>query len=432
MSDVQGTKSIVRMGTDAEMALDANGALGAVERRRIEAWLAALVQSEHLSLLVGNGLSAAIGQITGTRPPSMWGHLSDEPSSVLRNVQSHASSSAAMMGRESNLEDEIRAAMVLADGLAIMGDQSSEREVRDAIQSSMAGLLEGVIEFEKGVWAEHRAASSKAKEVARALLRFLSPFVSRPTQRDRLNLFTTNYDRLLEYAADLLGLRLIDRFEGRLHPRFTASRLNIDVHYSPPGIRGEPRLVDGVVRYAKLHGSVDWEFGGQDILRMPLPFGGPANETMQQSAVIYPTAAKDLETLGYPYAELFRDFAAAVCRPNTTLVTFGYGFGDGHINRVIGDMLRLPSTHLVAVSRDPLKTLDDFKHRTLYPESQTTELIGPAVGGLAEFSSFLPSLTSDRVLDAQFDYLTRRAKVGEALAPAGDARESGAKGDGRV
>ena len=63
--------------------------------------------------------------------------------------------------------------------------------------------------------------------------------------------------------------------------------------------------------------------------------------------MVYPNAAKDTETSNYPYVELFRDFAAAVCRPNSTLVTYGYSFGDDHINRVIKDMLPIPSTHLM-------------------------------------------------------------------------------------
>lgn len=61
--------------------------------------------------------------------------------------------------------------------------------------------------------------------------------------------------------------------------------------------------------------------------------------------MIYPNPDKDRETAEYPYVELFRDFAAAICRPNNTLVTYGYGFGDEHINRVIKDMLTIPSTH---------------------------------------------------------------------------------------
>ena len=43
--------------------------------------------------------------------------------------------------------------------------------------------------------------------------------------------------------------------------------------------------------------------------------------------MIYPNSAKDRETAAYPYVELFRDFAAAVCRPNSTLISFGYSLG---------------------------------------------------------------------------------------------------------
>ena len=51
--------------------------------------------------------------------------------------------------------------------------------------------------------------------------------------------------------------------------------------------------------------------------------------------MIYPNPAKDIETAYYPYADLFRDFSASLCRPNSSLITYGYGFGDDHINRVI-------------------------------------------------------------------------------------------------
>ena len=71
--------------------------------------------------------------------------------------------------------------------------------------------------------------------------------------------------------------------------------------------------------------------------------------------MIYPNAAKDRETIAYPYVELFRDFAASICRPNSTVVCYGYSFGDEHINRVIEDMLTIPSAHLVIIAHgDPL------------------------------------------------------------------------------
>ncbi|MBL2445646.1 hypothetical protein ELJ18_28475, partial [Klebsiella pneumoniae] len=77
--------------------------------------------------------------------------------------------------------------------------------------------------------------------------------------------------------------------------------------------------------------------------------------------MIYPNSVKDRETSEYPYVELFRDLASATCRPNSTLVTYGYSFGDEHINRVIIDMLTIPSTHIVIIAYgDPLGRIMRF------------------------------------------------------------------------
>ena len=84
-------------------------------------------------------------------------------------------------------------------------------------------------------------------------------FASRSGTRDRLNIFTTNYDRLIEAGAELAGLHLLDRFVGQLMPIFRSSRLDLDMHYNPPGIRGEPRYLEGVARLTKLHGTIDWQ-----------------------------------------------------------------------------------------------------------------------------------------------------------------------------
>ena len=44
--------------------------------------------------------------------------------------------------------------------------------------------------------------------------------------------------------------------------------MDIDMHYSPPGMRGEPRYLEGVARFTKLHGSLDWVYSDKDIRRM--------------------------------------------------------------------------------------------------------------------------------------------------------------------
>lgn len=69
---------------------------------------------------------------------------------------------------------------------------------------------------------------------------------------ERLHASTTNYDRLIEHGCDFAGLRIIDRFVGALNPVFRASRVEVDIHYNPPGIRGEPRFMEGVVRLSEL------------------------------------------------------------------------------------------------------------------------------------------------------------------------------------
>lgn len=103
--------------------------------------------------------------------------------------------------------------------------------------------------------------------------------------------------------------------------------------------------------------------------------------------LIYPNAAKDIETSLYPYADLFRDFSSAACRPNATVVTYGYSFGDDHINRILRDMLTIPSAHLLIIAYS-----DDGERITRFAEpyrrsGQVSLMMGPSfadIGRLTE------------------------------------------------
>ncbi|MBV2433068.1 hypothetical protein KR445_23485, partial [Escherichia coli] len=162
-----------------------------------------------------------------------------------------------------------------------------------------------------------RDASNDLKtETFNYLVSFLMSFSSRTATRDRLHIFTTNYDRIIETGAEIAGLRLIDRFVGTIAPIFRSSRLEVDYHYNPPGIRGEPRYLEGVARFTKLHGSLDWYATEGAIRRFGLPFGASSVEPFlqvetagtanYQQLMIYPNSVKDRETSEYPYVELFR------------------------------------------------------------------------------------------------------------------------------
>ena len=268
----------------------------------------------------------------------------------------YVSAMAARMGRgEANIEDQFTAAFTAQSGLEILGDSDAEAW-KTSIDREMRRFLKSLAETECGIKSGlDRSRTPEGAATRDLLVSFLMSFASRAATRERLHIFTTNYDRVVECGCDLAGLRLIDRFIGSLEPEFRSSRLQVDMHYTPPGVRGEPRHLDGVVHLTKLHGSLDWRFEKPRVFRTPLPFGAPADhpgipENPRASVMIYPNSVKDVETAAYPYADLFRDFSAALCRPNSVVLTYGYGFGDDHVNRIVGDMLTIPSTHLVVIA----------------------------------------------------------------------------------
>ncbi|MGY2399439.1 SIR2 family protein [Pseudomonas saponiphila] len=384
-------------------------------RSRIEPWLTSLFQSEHLSLLAGSGLTHAVHYLAAGKGAAGMGAL------TLSNHQAeidHAAEKAAEAAgrRKGNLEDQLRIANELLRGLEILQKDSEVEALRAELQNGMQDFAKSILGSEAGIAT---AEEGRREQAFNTLVTFLMSFASRTGVRDRLNIFTTNYDRLIEAGAELAGLHLLDRFLGNLMPIFRSSRLDLDMHYNPPGIRGEPRYLEGVARYTKLHGSVDWVQTGKDIRRIGLPFGAVSVEPYLQAPglggatahqlMIYPNAAKDRETADYPYVELFRDLAAAVCRPNSTLVTYGYSFGDEHINRVIRDMLAIPSTHLVVISYDdPLGRIMQTYEEMGRP-SQISLLIGPAVADLTTLTeNYLPKAAIDKTTFRMSELLKQR------------------------
>lgn len=384
-------------------------------RSRIEPWLTSLFQSEHLSLLLGSGLMHAVHFLAANKPAVGMGVV---PLSNYQDEISKAAEDAAKkMGREKgNLEDQIRVANELLRGLEILGKTEEAMKLHDELRSILEKFSRSILQSEAGIATAHEKNRMQAFNT---LVTFLMSFAGRTGGRDRLNIFTTNYDRLIEAGAELAGLHLLDRFLGNLMPIFRSSRLDLDMHYNPPGIRGEPRYLEGVARFTKLHGSVDWVETGNDIRRIGLPFGMESVEPFLKTPglegvsphklMIYPNAAKDRETSDYPYVELFRDLAASVCRPNSTLVTYGYSFGDEHINHVVRDMLTIPSTHLVVISRDDSLGRIMKTYEELGRPSQISLLIGPALADLSILTeNYLPKAAIDKTTFRMSELLKQR------------------------
>lgn len=408
---------IVHIGGETETPEDPASETNAW-RKRIEPWLSAVFQAEHLSLLLGNGFTTGVANNTGGLPTSMastgFGGLPNE-----EKVTARAKEMAEAMGRgNANIEDQLSAALTLLAGLQILA-RTDASAWGLAIDNVLSGFIKDVLATERsirdGIDNDPGGSGPLAREI---LVSFLMSFASRAASRERLQIFTTNYDRLIERGCDYAGLRIIDRFIGALEPEFRSSRLHVDMHYTPPGIRGEPRHLEGVIHLTKLHGSLDWRYDKPRLYRTSLPFGADAGhpavpDSPRSSMMIYPNAAKDVETAAYPYADLFRDFSSSICQPNNVLVTYGYGFGDDHINRVIADMLTIPSTHLVILAwgEKPHERIASFVSRVGRPQ-QLTLLIGMHFGDIRTLvEHYLPKPAIDPLTIRMSELLERRGKV---------------------
>lgn len=186
---------------------------------------------------------------------------------------------------------------------------------------------------------------------------FLRKVLTRPLNLKRANIFTLNYDTLVEQAADAEGVVLVDGFVGTVGRTFRPECYDYDLYFPAETTEGRVHRLDRVLHLYKLHGSITWvaeesswenPYGVQACCQMP--------DENSKPVVIYPTPAKWGEVLGMPYSELLRRFASAVVRPQSVLFVLGYGFGDEHVNAIVRQAMAIPSFTLVIVDPSPKST----------------------------------------------------------------------------
>lgn len=220
--------------------------------------------------------------------------------------------------------------------------------------------------------------------------------LTRPLNLRRVNVFTLNYDTLVEQAADAEGVVLLDGFVGTQRRVFRPESYEQDLYFPAETTEGRVHRFDRVLHLYKLHGSITWTAGEPTIDN---PYGvqsGAFSPKDTRPLLIYPTPAKYGETMGMPYAELFRRFAGALVRPQSVLFVVGYGFGDEHVNAIIRQALAVPSFTLVIVDPAPksefVTKLREQRDRRVWIAE------GPAVGTLAGFvDHVLPDLRDEEI-----------------------------------
>lgn len=146
----------------------------------------------------------------------------------------------------------------------------------------------------------------------------LVSWVGGTNREHAVEVFTPNYDLLIEEAFERARLPYFDGFSGSHKPFFDPTS-----------------IVDGVLpvrwsRVWKIHGSLGWEIAGDTIVR---------TGSREATNLIYPDHLKYDEITRQPYSALFDRLRTFLMTPDTILLCTGFSFSDSHINAVLEEAL---------------------------------------------------------------------------------------------
>lgn len=150
-----------------------------------------------------------------------------------------------------------------------------------------------------------------------------------------VEIFTPNYDLLMEEAFERARIPYFDGFTGAHAPFF-----------DPVSISSSEELPARWSRLWKLHGSLGWEISGNTVIR-----------TGQRAAtkLIYPDHLKYDEVTRLPYSALFERLRTFLTTPDSLLICSGFSFFDSHICAIFDEALAANAhTAILAFQYRPL------------------------------------------------------------------------------
>lgn len=236
----------------------------------------------------------------------------------IEHVLSHLGDYAALAER--NKENK-----TIINGSEI--ELASLEEAHNVILESISNVIRcGYVEDKDGNTVEEGTLSVPIVDIE-AHLEFIDTLFNHASagvheRRKTVNIFTTNYDTLLEDALALNKVPYWDGFAGGAVAHRTQRY-------------GEPAPSNGQrANLIKMHGSIDWflcdrgyVWRVRDNDRYP---------KADRRVLIYPQATKYIATQQDPFSTQFDLFRKSLNSSNSnTLAVCGYSFGDDHINNEI-------------------------------------------------------------------------------------------------
>lgn len=174
---------------------------------------------------------------------------------------------------------------------------------------------------------------------ARTAYHQLATWIGGVPRANAVELFTPNYDLLLEQGLEAGQIPYFDGFIGSKQAFFDLTSMEAD---------GKNALPDRWARLWKLHGSVNWwrvavaqqQKGAADKSKVEFEVvrGEKPENAAQQ--MIYPSHLKYDQSRRMPYLAMLDRLRSFLGRGQAVLVTCGYSFLDQHLNEVILQGLR--------------------------------------------------------------------------------------------
>jgi hypothetical protein len=144
-----------------------------------------------------------------------------------------------------------------------------------------------------------------------------------------VEIFTTNYDLLVEQAFEDIGVPYFDGFVGSRKPFFDLRAVEdslIPKHWS---------------RLWKIHGSINWfQKPDNQVYRS-------TNINESDSCIIYPSHLKYDQSRKMPYLALIDRLSSFLRNNSAVLIISGYSFSDEHLNDTIINALKANPTAMV-------------------------------------------------------------------------------------
>ena len=179
-----------------------------------------------------------------------------------------------------------------------------------------------------------------------------------------VEVFTVNYDILIELALEAERVPIFDGFVGSYQPFFHPYSLR-HKEWAP----GE-----NYTRLWKMHGSVTWRKETIDG-RVRVVRGSPD----QSGEMILPSFQKYDESRQQPYASFTDRLSRFLETDDALLVICGFSFGDQHINNLIfGALENRPRTHVYALQYVDPDQDDDLTKRAY--QLHNLIVVGPNSG----------------------------------------------------